>query len=80
MRRGQRCLFFLATVFLASGANSDVGTVYSTFLPQKSSKKLGEGFKQGRTTPEKRPFRRSFGFLTVTRFSVRFATSLNIHH
>ena len=28
-----------------------------TFLPQKSSKKLGEGFKHGHSTPENRPFR-----------------------
>ncbi|NBO61728.1 MAG: hypothetical protein EBU82_12335 [Flavobacteriia bacterium] len=28
-----------------------------TFLPQKSSKKLGEGFKHGCSTPENRPFR-----------------------
>ena len=83
--RGEPCdkglMFeFSSDCFLASGANHDMVTVSSTFLPQKSSKKLGEGFKQGHATPEKRPFRRSFGFLTVSRFSVRFATCLNIHH
>jgi hypothetical protein len=82
---------FSSDCFLASGANQDMVTVSSTFLPHPSirsqkralrvrSKKLGEGFKQGHATPEKRPFRRSFGFLTVSRFSVRFATCLNIHH
>ena len=28
------------------------GTIYSTFFPQKSSKKLGAGFKVRRSTPE----------------------------
>jgi hypothetical protein len=35
----------------------DIKKLPPTFLPQKSSKKLGEGFKHGRSTPENRPFR-----------------------
>jgi hypothetical protein len=45
-------IFQQATVLLARETNYGLGTISSTFFPQKSSKKLGAGFKGRRSTPE----------------------------